>query len=177
MEARVPFDMVHDLLLDEERLSRYRVLILSNIAALSDRRCKATGGLCSIAVPASQQPMRLHSMTNGARRKDFGLAALFGISFDGSIDTQLHNSYLNVEKNPRDGSYQPLVAGLEDATRIVNGVDWVHVPATVPQPYSPLTLVPSYPELPMEAKGAWSISPSISTGRSGMFSPPTTARC
>lgn len=40
MEARVPFDMVHDLLLDEEHLSRYRVLILSNIAALSDRRCK-----------------------------------------------------------------------------------------------------------------------------------------
>jgi hypothetical protein len=86
-----------------------------------------------------------------ARRKDFGLAGPFGVSFDGSIDTQLHNSYLNVEKNPRYGSYQPLVAGLEDATRIVNGVDWVHVRATVPQPYSPLTLVPSYPDLPMEA--------------------------
>ena len=51
-----------------------------------------------------------------------------------------------------DGSYHPLVRGLEDTTtRIINGVNWVHVKATVaPQRYSPLTLVPQYPDLPME---------------------------
>ena len=67
-----------------------------------------------------------------------------------SIDTQVHNSYLNVEKNPRDSTYHQLVHGLENATRIINGVNWVHVRATAPQPYAPLTLVPSYPDLPME---------------------------
>lgn len=40
VEARVPFDMAHDLLLDEERLRPYRTLILPNIAALSERQCK-----------------------------------------------------------------------------------------------------------------------------------------
>ena len=42
VEARVPFDMVHDLLLDEDHVSRYRVLILPNIAALSDGPVRAT---------------------------------------------------------------------------------------------------------------------------------------
>jgi hypothetical protein len=150
VEARVPFDMVHDLLLDEEHVGRYRVLILPNIAALSDRQSKqladyvGRGG----SIVATNETSLYDEW--GARRKDFGLAALFGVSFGGSIDTQLHNSYLNIEKNPLDGTYHPLVHGLEDATRIVNGVNWVHVRATVPQPYSPLTLVPSYPDLPME---------------------------
>ncbi len=73
-----------------------------------------------------------------------------GISYAGSVDTQVHNSYLNVEKDPRDGTYHPLVRGLENATRIINGVNWVHVTPTQAQAYSPLTLVPSYPDLPME---------------------------
>ncbi len=79
------------------------------------------------------------------RRKDFGLAALFGASYDGKIDTQLHNSYLNIEK-----PFHPLIRGLENATRIVNGVNWVHVRPTAAKRWSPLTLVPSYPDLPME---------------------------
>ena len=40
--------------------------------------------------------------------------------------------------------------GLENATRIINGVNWVHVKVNEPQKYSPLTLVPTYPDLPME---------------------------
>ncbi|MCS7316226.1 MAG: hypothetical protein RMI94_03700, partial [Bryobacterales bacterium] len=39
VEARIPFDMVHDRLLDPERLARYRVLILPNVAALSVVQC------------------------------------------------------------------------------------------------------------------------------------------
>ena len=45
VEARVPFDMVHDLLLDAEQIDRYKVLILPNIAALSDRQCEQLDGL------------------------------------------------------------------------------------------------------------------------------------
>jgi hypothetical protein len=42
------------------------------------------------------------------------------------------------------------VRGLENATRIVNGTNWVHVRSTGPLSANPLTLVPSYPDLPME---------------------------
>lgn len=150
VEARVPFDMVHDLLLEPENIDRYRVLILPNIAALSDRQCKqladyvARGG----SLVATHETSLYDEW--GVRRKDFGLASLFGVSFEGTIDTQVHNSYLNIEKNPADGTYHPLVRGLENATRIINGVSWIHVRATEPQKYSPLTLVPTYPDLPME---------------------------
>ena len=40
VEARIPFDMVHDGLLDEEHLRAYKTLILPNIAALSEKQCE-----------------------------------------------------------------------------------------------------------------------------------------
>ncbi len=150
VEARIPFDMVHDLLLDDEHVDRYKVLILPNIAALSDRQIKqltefvARGG----SLVATHETSLYDEW--GKRRKDFGLSELFGVSYDGKVDTGVHNSYLNVEKDPREGTYHPLVKGLENATRIINGVNWVHVKTTTAQRYSPLTLVPQYPDLPME---------------------------
>ena len=33
----------------------------------------------------------------GVRRRDFGLADLFGASFDGGIDARMQNSYLRLE--------------------------------------------------------------------------------
>jgi hypothetical protein len=145
IEARVPFDMVHDLLLDEDHLARYRTLILPNIAALSERQCRqlteyVRGGGSLIATYETS----LYDEW-GARRKDFGLAELFGASYEGKVDKDLHNSYLNIEKP------NPLTRGLENATRIINGVNWVHVRATAPLAANPITLVPSYPDLPMEA--------------------------
>src|SRR5262249_4602158 len=86
----------------------------------------------------------------GARRNDFGLANLFGVSFDGKVETNIHNSYLNIEKDPKNNSFHPLLRGIEDATRIINGTNWVHVRPLAQPSYSPLTLVPSYPDLPME---------------------------
>jgi hypothetical protein len=80
----------------------------------------------------------------GTRRKDFGLAELFGASFAGKIDTHLQNSYLNIEKP------HAVTSGLENATRIINGANWVHVRPTRPLDENPLTLVASYPDLPME---------------------------
>ncbi|MCU1329541.1 MAG: Beta-galactosidase trimerization domain protein [Bryobacterales bacterium] len=145
VEARIPFDMVHDQLLDEEHLERYDTLILPNIAALSDRQCRQLtafvergGGLVATYETSLYDEW-------GVRRPDFGLAALFGASFDGKIDTQLHNSYLDI------GKPHPITRGLEDATRVINGVNWIHVKSTSPLAANPLTLVPSYPDLPMES--------------------------
>lgn len=150
VEARVPFDMVHDRTLDAEHISRYRTLILPNIAALSMGQCSqlrafVEGGGSLIATHETS----LYDEW-GVRRSDFGLASLFGASFDGQIDTNVHNSYLNVDKDPDSGRFHPLVRGLEDANRVINGVNWVHVKPTAESRYSPLTLVPSYPDLPME---------------------------
>ena len=39
VEARIPFEMVHDRCLDAEHLAAFRTLILPNIAALSDAQC------------------------------------------------------------------------------------------------------------------------------------------
>jgi len=39
VEARVPFEMVHDRLLDTERTKQFKTLILPNIAALSNAQC------------------------------------------------------------------------------------------------------------------------------------------
>ena len=38
--ARIPFEMVHDRLLDAEHTSRYKLLLLPNIAALSERSAR-----------------------------------------------------------------------------------------------------------------------------------------
>jgi hypothetical protein len=150
VEARIPFDMAHDRLLDPAHISQYRTLILPNIAALSSEQCKqiiefVQGGGSLVATYETS----LYDEW-GARRSDFGLASLFGATFDGRVETNIRNSYLNVEKDPRSGRFHPIVQGLEDATRIINGVNWVHTRPNGESGYAPLTLVPSYPDLPME---------------------------
>ena len=150
VEARIPFDMVHDGLLDAEHLAPFRTLILPNIAALSDRQCSQIqefvkhGG----SIVATWQTSLYDEW--GARRKDFGLASLFGASFDGRVEGPMLNSYLTIEKDPVTGRFHPLVSGLENASRIINGVQRVGVKAVDPTYSAPLRVVPSYPDLPME---------------------------
>jgi len=149
IEARVPFDMVHDQLLGAAQLRQYKTLILPNIAALSDAQCAQLRAF--VEAGGSLIATNETSLYNewGERRADFGLADLFGTHFAGRVDAGVRNSYLNIDKDPATGRYHALVAGLEDATRIINGVTWVHCQGTSTNA-APLTLVPSYPDLPME---------------------------
>jgi hypothetical protein len=62
----------------------------------------------------------------------------------------MKNSYLRLQKNPATGEFHPLLAGFEDATRIINGVNRVILKPTDHEASTPLTVVPSYPDLPME---------------------------
>src|SRR6185369_3044257 len=39
VEARIPFEMVYEQLLDAESLKSFKLLILPNVAALSDKQC------------------------------------------------------------------------------------------------------------------------------------------
>jgi hypothetical protein len=86
----------------------------------------------------------------GARRKDLGLGSLFGVTWKGRVEGPMHNSYVRLETNPGTGKRHPLLAGLDDASRVINGVYRVEVEATQPLANPPLTLIPSYPDLPME---------------------------
>ena len=150
VEARIPFEMVHDRLLDASHIDQFRTLILPNIAALSDAQCEQLrqfvnrgGSLVATCETSLYDEW-------GVRRGDFGLSDLFGLSATGPAEGPLKNSYLNIEKEPRTGEYHPLLAGLEDAGRIINGVHRVPAEPHEKGLYAPLTLIPPYPDLPME---------------------------
>ena len=150
IEARIPFEMVHDGLLDSEHLSQFRTLILPNIAALSNSQCEQIAAFVRNGggIVATHETSLYDE--GGALRTDFGLAELFGASFAGKVEGAMLNSYLNLKKDPQTGDYHPLLAGLEDAGRIINGTHRVHVKSRDTAVHSPLEIVPTYPDLPME---------------------------
>jgi hypothetical protein len=149
VESRIPFELVHEAFLTPAQLDHFKLLILPNTAALSDAQCVAIreyverGGSLLATCAAS-----LHDEF-GRRRNDFGLADLFGVSFTGKIEGPMQNSYLSLDADPKTGVRHPVLAGLDDTPRIINGVFRVEVKPTQPFP-SPVTLIPSYPDLPME---------------------------
>jgi putative glycosyl hydrolase-like family 6 (GHL6) protein len=149
IEMRTPFELIHEAFLTPDRLDRFKLLILADAAALSDAQCDAIrsyvrrGG----SVLATFASSLLDE--TGARRENFGLADLFGVSFAGRVDGPMQNSYLSLDTDPGTGTHHPILDGFADTTRIINGVFRIDVRPTVAFP-SPLTLIPTYPDLPME---------------------------
>lgn len=149
IEDRMPFEMVNDRLLDPEHLNPFKLLILPNIAILSTKQCDqlrkfvADGGSILATFETS-----LYDET-GKRRSDFGLADLFGVSFDNNIEGPMQNSYLRLKKDPETNLFHPVLKDLEDAFRIINTIHQVKVIPRTTFP-DPVTLIPTYPDLPME---------------------------
>jgi hypothetical protein len=148
VESRIPFEMVHDRLLDADHLAPFRTLVLPNVEALSLRQCAQLsdfvgggGGL----VATSETSLRDEE---GVERSDFGLADLFGVSFAGRRPGPVRNSYLRLEHETAAG--HPLLEGLGDAPRIIHGPWQLEVRPRQPFPNPPVTLIPAYPDLPME---------------------------
>ncbi|HEV2121467.1 MAG TPA: beta-galactosidase trimerization domain-containing protein, partial [Chloroflexota bacterium] len=150
IEARIPFEMVHDGLLDEAHTSQFKTLILPNIAALSDAQCQQLREF----VQRGGSLIATHETSLydewGVQREDFGLADLFGARYAGGIEGPMRNSYLAIQRDLLTRVFHPIVEGLEDAGRIINGVHRIKVETTTPYPAPPLTLIESYPDLPME---------------------------
>ena len=149
--ARVPFEMVHDGLLDAAHTSRYKLLLLPNIAALSEQQCaqlrdyvRSGGSLLATYETSLYDEW-------GTRRSDFGLADLFGVSFQKRPDGPIENSYLRVE----DG-HHPLLKDLEDAQVLIDGTWQLDVKPRERFEHPPITRLPHYPSLPME-KNIWPI--------------------
>jgi hypothetical protein len=149
VEGRMPFDMIHEALLTPERIDRYALLVMANVAALSDAQCAAIrayvqrGG----SVLATFETSLYDEW--GGRREDFGLGDLFGVTFDGGIDGPMQNSYLSLDADPSTGRRHQVLTGFDDVPRIINGVWRARVRPRGVLP-SPVTLIPSYPDLPME---------------------------
>ncbi len=149
VEARVPFEMVNDRLLDAEHLQSFKLLILPNIAALSDAQCEQLrqfvqrGGSLLATFETSLYDEQ------GQQRRDFGLADLFGVSYGGRVEGPMKNSYLRLRADSATDRFHPVLEGLENAYRIINGIYRVDVKPQADFP-APVTLIPSYPDLPME---------------------------
>lgn len=149
VEARVPFEMVNDRLFDADALKNYKLLVLPNIAALSDAQCDQLrkfvqqGGSIVATFETSLYD------EEGKPRTDFGLADIFGVSYANKVEGPLRNSYLKFKTDPATKTFHPVLKGLEDAYRMINTIYKVDVTPKANFP-SPMTLIPTYPDLPME---------------------------
>lgn len=149
IEARIPFEMVNDRLLDAEHLKQFKLLVLPNIALLSDKQCGQLhqfverGGSLIATFETSLYDEK------GKRRSDFGLKELFGVSYDNGVEGPMQNSYLRLKQEKSTNQFHPVLKGLEDAFRTINAIHRVKVKPQSTFP-SPVTLVPTYPDLPME---------------------------
>ncbi len=150
VEARIPFEMVHDHLLDREHLDRFKTLILPNVAALSDEQCRQLTAFVERggSVVATFETSLYDQW--GVRRNEFGLAQLLGASFRSRAAGPMHNAYLRLEDDASTGRRHPILAGLEEAPRIIHGTYRLDVAPNFKFLHPPLTLIPSYPDLPME---------------------------
>ena len=148
VESRIPFEMVHDQLLDDAHLAAYKTLILPNIAVLSDAQCDQLRAF----VNSGGSVIATHETSlydeHGVRRKNFALADLFGVDWTGKAEGPMLNSYIRLEHEALPHS--PFFAGLEDAPRVINGVSRLAVTPRESFAETPFTLIPSYPDLPME---------------------------
>lgn len=145
IEARMPFEMLHDRTLDTA--DRFKLLLLPNIAALSSEQCAQLRRF----VEAGGSLMATYETSlfdeNGTRRADFGLADVFGVSWRKTLDGPIANSYLRVEDQRRG---HPILKGFEDADLLINGTYQLDVQASAQFEPPPLTVIPAYPSLPME---------------------------
>ena len=149
IEDRMPFEMVNDRLLDDEHLKQFKLLILPNIALLSELQCNQLrrfterGGSLVATFETSLFDEQ------GNRKPDFGLRDLFGVSYDKNVEGPMQNSYLRLRKDPATNQFHPVLKGLEDAYRIINSIYRVKTKPVISFP-DPVTLIPTYPDLPME---------------------------
>lgn len=143
LESRMPFDLIDEDFLDAASLARFRTIILPNTAVLSDKQCDqirafvASGG----NIVASYQTSLYDG--NGMPRQDLGLADLFGCSVSGRSEGPLRNAYLTLRHA------HPAMTALQVVARTIGPINRQPVTARDPGEVA-LTLVPSYPDLPME---------------------------
>jgi Hypothetical glycosyl hydrolase 6/Beta-galactosidase trimerisation domain len=158
IEARIPFEMVHDKMLDAAGIGKYKLLLLPNIAALSDLQCEQLrdyvkrGGSLVATYETSLYDEQ------GNQRDNFGLSDLFGASYVTHVNTKtvVQNTYLRVERDMPGAASSPLLRGMEDAEFLMGGTWQLTTRPHAGNAHPPLTRIPAIANLPME-KTFWTL--------------------
>ena len=154
-EQRIPFDIVLDDDITPEKLRRYKVLILPNMALMSDAQARAIEAYAAAggSVLATFET-GLYDET-GKPRSDFALARLFGISKTGAREGFGSHASGERRSNPGQPSVQqiettnhPILSSFNN-TRRLGGSSW-RIPITAEGPPI-LTHIAQYPTSPTEA--------------------------
>ncbi|HTF63855.1 MAG TPA: alpha-amylase family protein [Edaphobacter sp.] len=153
-EARVPFDVVLSDDLSAQTLQRYSVLILPNMALMSDiqkgqiEAFVAKGGALLATFETGLYD------ENGGKRSDFALAELFRMHKAGdrqgfgTAASGLKPANPGVNSEQRIERQHPVVASFND-THLIQGSSW-RVPLA-PESEPVLTHIAAYPMYPTEA--------------------------
>jgi hypothetical protein len=142
LSGRFAFDFVHEDRLEPERLSRYRALLLPNIAMLSTRQCQQvrdyvqSGGSIMASFETGLYDENLK------QRGDFGLSDLLGISKAGDVVGTTGNAYYG-----RIERQHPILAGFTNTNWIPGAQNRVPL-KPVAEPV--LTVVPGFVQYPPE---------------------------
>jgi hypothetical protein len=147
LRGRFAFDFVHEDRLEPARLSKYRALLLPNIAMLSDRQCEqikdyvGTGGSIMATFETSLYDENL------IRRANFGLAELLGIDRAGDVvGTNGNPYYARIEKLDAAPSH-PILERFSDTNWLPGAQNRMPV-KPVRDPL--LTVVPGFVRYPPE---------------------------
>jgi hypothetical protein len=142
LEGRFFFDFVHEDDLGRETLSKYKALLLPNVAFLSDEQCRQlwdfvkSGGSLLATFETSLYDER------GRPRGQFGLGKVFGIARAGERQGPFGNaSFARIE------SQHEVLKGFSDTNWIAGSEYWVPVKAAG-RPV--LSVVPAYTAYPPE---------------------------
>ena len=147
LQGRFAFDYVHEDRFDADRLSKYRLLILPNIAMLSDRQCQQlrdfvnSGGSLMASLETCLYDENLNP------RSDFGLADLLGVSKAGEAIGTNGNAYYARIENPKAPQLHPILNGFVDTNWIPGSQNRIPLkPVNDPV----LTVVPGFVRYPPE---------------------------
>ncbi len=147
LRGRFAFDYVHEDRLDADHLSKYRALLLPNIAMLSDRQCQqlrdyvSTGGSLMASFETSLYDEDLNP------RSDFGLSSLFGVNKAGDVVGTNGNPYYARIEDPQSAHPHEILQGFADTNWLAGTQNRVPL-KPVPQPT--LTVVPGFVRYPPE---------------------------
>ena len=150
VEARIPFDFIHEQDLTPGRMDQYIAIVMPNVALLSDTQCRALeayverGGSLLATFETS-----LYDET-GKKRPDFALGQLFGISAAGDRKRAKNNASdpitsVHLQSIRRQHA---ITSGFEN-TKWIGGPVWSMPLKPVADPI--MTTIDPYPVYPPEA--------------------------
>jgi hypothetical protein len=135
LEAHIPFDVISDKTISAERLARYRVVVISNLACMSDDTVRVLFAFVQSGRGVVASFEAGHFVTDGSERGSPALSALLGVRETGRREG-LKSSYAKIED-----AADPLLSGIGDTDLIPNEGALIEVVAEAGRAV-PLTLIP-----------------------------------